>query len=78
MLELFTTDAMTLKVGKYQHFSGKQYEVLGVGRHSETLEEVVVYKAVVESFEIWVRTLQMFIVTLEIDGKVLPRFMQVE
>lgn len=60
--------------GKYQHYSGKYYEVIGIAKHSETLEELVVYKALYDDFQIWVRPLKMFIENVEIDGKVVPRF----
>ncbi len=67
---------MKLKPGKYQHYKGKQYEVIGVARHSETLEELVVYKALyqTEGKNLWVRPLKMFTETLFIEGKEIPRF----
>ena len=53
---------MEVRLGKYEHYKGKQYEVIGVARHSETLEELVVYKALYqkEGENLWVRTLKMF------------------
>ncbi len=74
MLAPYSSDAATLKIGIYQHYSGKQYEVLGVGRHSETYEEVVIYRALYAPYDFWVRPLKMFIETVEIEGKVIPRF----
>lgn len=67
---------MRLKPGKYRHYKGKEYEVLGVARHSETLEELVVYKALYqpEGENLWVRPLKMFTETITIDGKEVPRF----
>jgi hypothetical protein len=67
---------MKLKPGKYKHYKGKQYEVIGIARHSETLEELVVYKALYqpESENIWVRPLKMFLEDVEIDGKKMKRF----
>ncbi len=68
-----------MKLGKYKHYKGKLYEVIGVGRNSETLEEVVVYKALYDSQEfgknsIWVRPKDMFLEEVEIDGKKVKRF----
>ena len=65
-----------IKLGKYKHYKGKEYEVVGIARHSETLEEFVVYKALyqVEGANLWVRPLKMFIEEVEIDGKKMPRF----
>ncbi|MFC1727066.1 DUF1653 domain-containing protein [Patescibacteria group bacterium] len=68
-----------LKVGKCQHYKGKLHEVIGVARHSETLEELVVYKALYESKDfgkdaLWVRPLKMFLEKVEVDGNKVPRF----
>ena len=68
-----------LKLGKYQHYKGKFYEVLGVARHSETSEELVVYRALYDSKEfgnyaLWVRPKPMFLENVNIDGKEIPRF----
>ena len=68
-----------LKIGKYRHFKGKMYEVLGIGRHSETLEELVVYRALYDSGEfgknaLWVRPKAMFLEKTVKDGKEIPRF----
>ncbi len=72
-----------LKLGKYEHFKGKQYEVVGLARHSETLEELVIYKALYKSEEfgdnaLWARPLSMFIDNVEKDGKQVPRFRYME
>lgn len=63
-----------LALGKYRHYKGKEYEVLVVAKHSETGEEMVVYQALYGASDVWVRPLAMFMETLEIDGKMLPRF----
>jgi len=68
-----------VKHGKYKHFKGKLYEVIGVARHSETLEEFVVYRALYDSKEfgknsIWIRPKKMFLETVNRDGKEFPRF----
>ena len=69
----------TIKSGKYKHYKGKEYEVIGTARHSETLEELVVYRALYDSKEfgdmaLWVRPLGMFLEEVETDGKKVPRF----
>ena len=66
---------MEIKRGKYRHFKGNEYEVVGVARHSESLEDYVIYKPLYESAsEYWIRPLVMFLETVERDGKVVPRF----
>ena len=67
---------MTLKTGKYQHYKGKKYEVIGVAKHSETLEELVIYKALYQPAgeNLWVRPLKMFTENIITDGKEIPRF----
>ena len=71
---------MALKPGKYKHYKGNLYQVLGTARHSETLEELVVYKALYQSEgkNIWVRPLQMFTESIEINGQQIPRFQFIE
>ncbi len=65
-----------IKPGKYLHYKGNPYEVLGTARHSETGEELVVYKVLYQTDGpiLWVRPLQMFCETVLIDGKRTPRF----
>ena len=63
-----------LKIGVYEHYKGNRYEVLGVARHSETLENVVVYRALYGDNGLWIRPLDMFLETVDIDGKKVPRF----
>ena len=69
---------MELKIGKYQHYRGNFYELIGIARHSETLEEMVVYRALYESEfgknVLWVRPKAMFLETVEHEGKRVPRF----
>lgn len=64
----------TLALGRYRHFKGKDYTVLGVARHSETGEELVVYRHEYGDHSLWVRPLAMFLEVVEIDGKEIPRF----
>lgn len=65
---------VVVKCGRYRHFKGLEYEVLGVARHSETEEELVVYRPLYGEGDLWVRPLHMFVETVEIDGKAVSRF----
>lgn len=72
-----------IKPGKYRHYKGKEYEVIGTARHSETLEELVVYKAMYNSPDfgfgaLWVRPLNMFTEMVTVDGVEVQRFMPME
>lgn len=64
----------SIKPGRYRHFKGKEYEVLGVARHSETEEELIVYRALYGDFSLWVRPVSMWNETVERDGKTFRRF----
>ncbi len=61
-------------LGRYRHYKGYDYEVIGVARHSETLEPVVVYRPLYNASGLWVRPHAMFFETVQIDGVALPRF----
>ena len=63
-----------IKPGKYRHFKGNEYEVLFVAKHSETQEEMVVYRALYGERGIWVRPATMWNETVEHDGKTFKRF----
>ena len=63
-----------IKIGKYRHFKGNMYEVIAVAKHSETLEEMVIYKALYGDSEYWVRPLSMWNETVIRDGKEFKRF----
>ena len=65
-----------IKNGIYQHYKGNKYEVIGIAKHSETLEDLVVYRAVYDNkvSQLWVRPLKMFAETIENDGKEIERF----
>lgn len=60
--------------GRYRHYKGNAYTVLGVARHSESLEELVVYRQDYGDRGLWVRPLAMFMETVMVDGKLVPRF----
>ena len=63
-----------IRLGRYRHFKGGEYEVIGVARHSETLEEMVVYRALYGEKGLWVRPASMWDETVERDGKRIKRF----
>ncbi|MGB7605117.1 MAG: DUF1653 domain-containing protein [Lutisporaceae bacterium] len=63
---------------KYRHFKGNEYLVLYIAKHSETLEELVVYQALYGERGIWVRPLDMFLEQVEVDGKKVHRFEEIE
>ena len=63
-----------LKKGRYRHFKGKEYQLLGVARHSETLEELVVYRALYGEGGLWVRPARMWSQQVDRDGYHGPRF----
>ena len=64
----------SIRAGRYRHFKGKEYEVLGIACHSETEEELVVYRALYGDFGLWVRPVSMWNETVERDGKTFRRF----
>ena len=65
---------MEIKSGKYRHFKGGEYEVLGIASHSETMEPMVVYRALYGEGGLWVRPAAMWNETVERDGMIFPRF----
>lgn len=64
----------TVPIGRYRHYKGNEYEVIGVARHSETEEELVVYRTCYGNFDLWVRPKAMFIEMVVVDGATVPRF----
>jgi hypothetical protein len=64
----------TLPLGRYRHYKGGEYQVLGVVRHSETLEPLVLYRPLGRDSGDWVRPFAMFLETVEVDGVVRRRF----
>ena len=67
-----------IKLGRYRHFKGMEYEVIGIAKHSETLEPMVVYRALYGEGGLWVRPASMWNETVERDGKTYQRFTCVE
>ena len=67
-----------IKLGKYRHFKGNEYEVIGIAKNSETLEETVVYRALYGERELWVRPLIMWNETVDKNGYKGPRFIFID
>lgn len=67
-----------IQLGKYRHFKGNEYEVLAIAKHSETLEEMVVYKALYGEFGIWVRPASLWNELVTREGKTFKRFEKIE
>ena len=65
---------MEMKLGRYRHFKGNEYELLGVAKHSETLEEYVIYRALYGDKGLWIRPKEMFFEKVTRDGKTFNRF----
>ena len=64
----------TIRPGRWRHFKGNEYQVIGVAQHSETLEPLVVYRALYDDGGLWVRPAAMWLETVERDGQIVPRF----
>lgn len=67
-----------IRLGKWRHFKGGEYEVLGIAKHSETLEPMVVYRALYGEGGLWTRPLSMWNDTVERDGIAYKRFTFIE
>ncbi len=67
-----------IRPGRYRHFKGKEYEVIGLATHSETMEQMVVYRALYGERGLWVRPAAMWNETVERDGTALPRFTRID
>jgi hypothetical protein len=78
-LSCFSPKAKSIVAGSlYEHYKGLRYKIIGVARHSETLEELVVYQALYGEGGIWVRPLAMFVENIVINGQTKPRFKLVQ
>ncbi len=64
----------TIKPGRYRHFKGGEYEVIGLAKHSETMEDMVIYRALYGERGLWVRPASMWNETVERDGETFRRF----
>ncbi|MFZ0565317.1 MAG: DUF1653 domain-containing protein [Chlamydiales bacterium] len=63
--------------GVYEHYKGRRYQLISIGRNSETLEEVVIYRALYGDRDVWMRPLSMFVENVEIEGESVPRFKKI-
>ncbi|WP_299248737.1 DUF1653 domain-containing protein [uncultured Cytophaga sp.] len=68
---------MELLKGLFRHYKGNEYEVIGVAKHSETEEELVVYVSLKNPEQLWVRPLTMFCETIELNGVIVNRFQKI-
>lgn len=66
--------AIVIEPGRYRHYKGNDYEVIDMARHSETLQAMVVYRALYGECGLWVRPAAMFAENVVVDGKTVPRF----
>jgi hypothetical protein len=69
-----TSTTVAIPPGRYRHYKGNEYEVIGIAQHSETLEPMVVYRPLYGEGGLWVRPAAMFAEDVVIDGKTQPRF----
>jgi hypothetical protein len=67
-----------VRPGRYRHYKGRDYEVLGVARHSETDERLVVYRPLYGERGLWVRPAAMFVEAVQVDGREVPRFRRLD
>jgi len=67
----------TIEAGRYRHYKGNEYTVLGLARHSETEEILVVYRQEYGARGLWVRPLAMFVESVEVAGRTVPRFTRI-
>jgi hypothetical protein len=71
---LIQTDLPEIKLGKYRHYKGKEYEVIGIAYHSESLEQFVVYRALYGDGRLWIRPYGMFLEEILVEGQKKMRF----
>ncbi len=67
-----------IKPGRYRHYKGKDYEVFGVARHSESEEEYVVYRQLYREGGLWIRPMSMFLESVSVEGTIVPRFRRLD
>lgn len=71
------SNEQTLKPGRYRHYKGNDYQVLGVAKHSEDESELVVYRPLYGEGRLWVRPLAMFCEQVVVNGQLVPRFARI-
>lgn len=75
----YSVKATKIRLGHlYEHYKGNRYRILSIGRHSETLEEFVVYQGLYGDQEVWVRPIELFWETVPWKGSAVPRFRLIE
>jgi hypothetical protein len=67
-----------MDLGKYKHYKGNIYEIIGLAKHSETMEELVIYRSMGANQKIWARPKDMFFENIIINGKTTPRFKKIK
>ncbi|QJD58524.1 DUF1653 domain-containing protein [Pseudomonas sp. gcc21] len=65
---------MKIILGRYRHYKGSDYQVIGLAQHSETGEQLVVYRTLYGNYDLWVRPLSMFVEQVQVDDVAIPRF----
>jgi len=75
---LNSTAKPTVIPGRYRHYKGREYRVLGIARHSESDELLVVYRCLYGDESLWVRPLEMFMESVNVGDNVIPRFTLIE
>lgn len=73
-----TESKKDIRPGRYQHYKGQDYEVIGIAKHSETEEELVVYRCLYGDHSLWVRPLSMFRENVTVAGEQVPRFARID
>jgi hypothetical protein len=66
-----------IQPGRYRHYKGNEYAVIGVAKHSETEEEFVVYRALYGDHGLWIRPVEMFVESVSVNGRAIPRFQRI-
>jgi hypothetical protein len=73
-----SSEARTPAPGRYRHYKGNDYQVIGIARHSETEEELVVYRKLYGDGSLWIRPLAMFVEDVIVEGRLVHRFDRIE
>ncbi len=65
-------------IGRYRHYKGNEYKVIGIAKHTESEEDLVIYRALHEPYQVWARPYKMFFETVKVDGEEILRFERIE
>lgn len=66
-----------INLDRYKHYKGNVYEIIGLAKHSETMEELVIYRSIDDNQKIWARPKAMFFENITINGETIPRFKKI-